>query len=169
MELASIALGSNLGDRLAALRRAVRDLESRPDAVVAACSPVYEAEAHTLRAGKEQPAFLNAVITLRTRLSAAELLEVCQALERRAGRKPSARWAPRELDVDILTWGAATHRAPHLVLPHPHLGERRFVLQPWSDIAPQLFVPAPFEAAVAELLARCTDAHELTRTGAELR
>ena len=168
MELASIALGSNLGDRLAALRGAVRQLGSRSDAVVAASSPVYEAEAHALRS-QEQPPFLNAVITLRTRLSAEELLGVCQDLERRAGRKSSVRWAPRELDVDILTWGGLTHRAPHLVLPHPHLGQRRFVLQPWSDIAPELFVPAPFNAAVAELLVRCTDAHGLTRTGARLR
>ena len=169
MELASIALGSNLGDRLAALRGAVRGLGSRPDTGIVACSPVYEAEAHTPRAGQEQPPFLNAVLTLRTRLSAGELLEVCQELERRAGRKASARWAPRELDVDILTWGAATHHGPRLVLPHPHLGERRFVLQPWSDIAPQLLVPAPFEAAVEELLARCSDAHGLERTDAELR
>ncbi len=169
MELACIALGSNLGDRLAALRGAVRHLDSRKDTAIAGCSPVYEAEAHTLDEQRERPPYLNAVLTLRTNLAPGRLLRVCQELERRAGRKNAERWAPRELDVDILTWGATTHSATRLVLPHPRLGERRFVLQPWSDIAPQLLVPAPFEATVEELLARCTDAHALVRTGAELR
>ncbi len=169
MELASIALGSNLGDRLAALRGAVRQLDSRKDAAVVACSPVYEAEAHTMDDQREQPPYLNAVLTVRTHLAPGRLLRVCRELERRAGRKKAERWAPRELDVDILTWGAATQSATRLELPHPRLGERRFVLKPWSDIAPQFFVPAPFEATVQELLARCADAHALVRTEAELR
>ncbi len=164
MELASIALGANLGERLAALRASVQALGACPDVALVAASAVYEAEAHTLVPKEEQPPYLNAVLMVRTCLMPVRLLDLCRTLERQAGRRSVVRWAPRTLDVDLLTWGRAVIHTEKLALPHPRLGERRFVLQPWHDVAPHLYVPAPYEATVATLLRRCEDMRALVRT-----
>ena len=89
----------------------------------------------------------------RSRLPADELLAVAKALERAAGRRSGPRHAPRPLDVDLLLYGALVSDRPELTLPHPGLRERRFVLAPLAEIAPDLAVP-PDGATVAELLAR---------------
>lgn len=128
-------------------------------------SPVYETEPHTLRPEETQPAFLNAVLRLETTCSPKTVLDVAHEVEESEGRlRGRRRWAPRPLDIDLLALDAEVRDAEDLILPHPRLAERRFVLQPWADLAPNFVVPPPFERSVQELLARCTDATPLEKT-----
>ncbi len=166
--LAYMALGANLGDRIGALRAAVDGLGAHPEIEVMRASPVYETEPHTLTADEGQPSYLNAVAEVSTTLSPEVLLAYGHDLERAAGRQRRQRWMPRTLDIDLLVYGQHRHEAPGLVLPHPHLGQRRFVLHPWADLAPNLYVPLPFDASVAELLHRCPDTDIPTRTAHQL-
>ncbi len=154
-----------MGDRLVSLLNAVLRLRADPDVEITDVSPVYESEAHTL--GVPQPPYLNAVVLVRTTKTPACLLDLCKELEQDAGRASSERWVPRTLDLDLLAIGSQVEHSRRLTLPHPRLAERRFVLQPWCDIAPQLGVPAPFEATVEELLSNCTDAHALHKLDTE--
>ena len=165
-----VAMGSNLGDRLAHLRLAVDELREDSDIHVLAGSPVYESPALTASPDETGPDFLNAVVKLSTRLDAGALLERLQAIERRAGRRREAdrRWAPRTLDLDILIFGDEVIRREQLTVPHPRLGERRFVLRPLADLAPRRLVPAPFDRTVAELLDECPDPDRLKRTPFDL-
>lgn len=162
--VAYIGLGANRGDRIATLREAVRGLEATPGIRVLRASPVYETEAHTLTSDETQPAYLNAVVHVRTRLSPEALLDVCLALERAAGRRRRRRWAPRPLDLDLLVVDGVTRDSDRLTLPHPRLAARRFVLQPLHDLAPGLHVPPPFDATVAHLLRTTPDRHGVRRT-----
>jgi 2-amino-4-hydroxy-6-hydroxymethyldihydropteridine diphosphokinase len=103
-----------------------------------------------------QPDYLNTVAVGHTSLDPDSLLAACKALERAAGRErrpQDARFGPRPLDVDIVLWGDRVSDRPELTLPHPRLRERRFVLEPLAEIAPDLAVP-PDGATVRELLAR---------------
>ena len=162
--VAYIALGANLGDRLGALRAAVEGLDAHPEITVQRASPVYETRAHTLQPDEEQPPYLNAVVEVRTTLAAEALLSVCHDLEEAAGRQRRVQWMARTLDLDVLVYGPETRQGPGLVLPHPRLGVRRFVLQPWADLALNLYVPPPFDDTVAGLLRRCPDADVPRRT-----
>lgn len=165
MATAYLGLGSNLGDRAVHLRTAVEGLAARGAVRVIACSPVYETEAHTTDPDDEQPSFLNAVLEAEVSCTPEALLRVAHRLEREAGRvSDRARWAPRPLDVDLLVVGTATRRSDVLTLPHPRLAERRFVLRPWADLAPNFAVPPPFDATVRELLDACTDPAAIRRT-----
>jgi 2-amino-4-hydroxy-6-hydroxymethyldihydropteridine diphosphokinase len=127
---AYVGLGSNLGDRAARLREAVEGLE---DAV--AVSDVYETEPV---GGPDQADYLNVVVELDTARSARELLSLAHVLEDRAGRVRDERWGPRTLDVDVLWHEQGPVDEPDLQVPHPRLAERRFVLQPLWDLAPEL-------------------------------
>ena len=126
-----IGLGSNLGDRFGYLRDAIRGL---PD--VRAVSRVYETE--PIGGPEGQEPYLNAVVELATALSARGLFAVAQELEQDAGRTRSLPNAPRTLDVDILLVGHEQIDEPDLTVPHPRMWERRFVLAPLSDLAPEL-------------------------------
>ncbi len=160
---AFVGLGSNVGDRLAALQQAVRDIAGSDVRVVAA-SPVYETEAHVLPGQAPQPDHLNAVLRLETTLDARALLARLHAAERTAGRDPEApRWSPRPLDADLLLFGDAALDAPGLAVPHPRLAARRFVLAPLADLASALVVPDT-GLAVADLLAACPDTARIART-----
>ena len=128
-------------------------------------SPVYESEAHTLAPGEQQPPYLNAVVQVRTHRTPEALLDVCRDLERAAGRRRRRRWAPRRLDLDLLLVDEVTCATDRLTLPHPRLAERRFVLQPLHDLAPDLHVPPPFDASVDDLLYATPDLKTLHRTG----
>jgi 2-amino-4-hydroxy-6-hydroxymethyldihydropteridine diphosphokinase len=143
---AFLALGSNLGDREAALRAAVASLDE-----VVAVSPVYET-APVGGPGGQGP-YLNAVVELDTDRSPRTLLALCRRLEAAAGRERAERWAARTLDVDVLLVGDLVVDEPDLVVPHPRLWERRFVLAPLADLAPDL-VPAAALAAVPGEVAR---------------
>jgi 2-amino-4-hydroxy-6-hydroxymethyldihydropteridine diphosphokinase len=130
MTRAFLGLGSNLGDREEHLATAVRALDG-----VVAVSPVYETEPV---GGPDQDDFLNIVVELDTPLAPRELLAVCQALERAAIRVRRERWGPRTLDVDIVWMDGVTVDEPDLQVPHPRRLDRRFVLAPWRDLAPDL-------------------------------
>jgi len=163
-ETVFLGLGANLGDRLLQLQAAVAVLRCHPAIELVAISPVYESAAHTLT-GEAQPDYLNAVAWLRTSLEPEALLALCLQLETAAGRQRLAPWAPRPLDLDILAYGQQVRCALTLMIPHPRLSERRFVLQPWADLAPDFYIPAPFCASVAALLDRCPDRAPLHRLG----
>jgi 2-amino-4-hydroxy-6-hydroxymethyldihydropteridine diphosphokinase len=134
---AFLGLGSNLGDRRAALRQAVAALREGGD--VTAVSPLYETE--PVGGPEDQGAFLNIVVELATADSPRQLLIRCQALEEAAHRVRTVRFGPRTLDADVLLVGDLVVDEPDLVVPHPRLWERRFVLAPLADLAPDL-VPA---------------------------
>ena len=138
---AFLGLGSNLGDRWQHLRDAVASL---PDVV--AVSPVYETSPVGGPAG--QGPYLNCVVELSTDLSPRELLGVAHRLEDAAGRERKERWGPRTLDVDVLLVDDLTVDEPDLVVPHPRMWERRFVLAPLAQLAPEL-VPEGWERRVA--------------------
>jgi 2-amino-4-hydroxy-6-hydroxymethyldihydropteridine diphosphokinase len=127
-------LGSNLGDRAATLQRAVDSLRETAGIRVVAVSSVYETDP----VGPPQPDYLNAVVAVDSELDARGLLDLAQELERDAARARGERWGPRTLDVDVLLVGDATVDEPDLVVPHPRMWERDFVLAPLADVAPDL-------------------------------
>jgi 2-amino-4-hydroxy-6-hydroxymethyldihydropteridine diphosphokinase len=128
-------LGSNLGDRAAHLQDAVDGLAVTDRITVIAASPVYETEPV---GGPEQPDYLNAVVAVDTDLAPRQLLEVAQRLEHEAEREHGERWGPRTLDVDVLLVGDEHVDEPDLVVPHPRLFERAFVMVPLADLDPML-------------------------------
>lgn len=128
---AVLGLGSNLGDRRAYLAEAVRSL-----AGVTAVSPVYETDPVGGPGG--QGAFLNVVVVIDTDLSPRDLLGVCHRLEAAADRVRVERWGPRTLDVDILWMDGVVMAEPDLEIPHPRMRQRRFVMAPLADVAPDL-------------------------------
>jgi 2-amino-4-hydroxy-6-hydroxymethyldihydropteridine diphosphokinase len=133
---AFVALGSNLGDRLANLQDAVDRLGEVAGIRVVRTSRVYETDP----VGPPQPDYLNAVVMVETLLSARELLEACLGVERAMGRERSERWGPRTIDLDVLSYGQEEIDEPGLVVPHPRMHERGFVLVPLLelDADPQL-------------------------------
>lgn len=138
--VAHIALGSNVGDRRAHIDAALNALRALPGSRLAAVSSIVE----TLPVGPvPQGPFLNAAAALETTLAARELLEGLQGIERSRGRdrEGEQRWGPRTLDLDLLLYGAAIIDEPGLTVPHPRLQERRFVLEPLAEIAPEVVVP----------------------------
>jgi 2-amino-4-hydroxy-6-hydroxymethyldihydropteridine diphosphokinase len=134
---AFLGLGSNLGDRRAALRQAVAQLEANGD--VTAVSPLYETD--PVGGPADQGPYLNLVVEVATTDSPRQLLVRCQALEEAAHRVRTIRFGPRTLDADVLLVGELTVNEPDLVVPHPRMWERRFVLQPLADLAPDLVSP----------------------------
>lgn len=145
MTRAYLGLGSNLGDRWAMLREAVRSLDG-----VTATSPVYETAPV---GGPEQGPYLNLVVELDTSLDARGLLEECRRLEEAAGRVRTVRWGARSLDVDVLWVDGEIVDEPDLQVPHPRMWERRFVLAPLADVAPDLVPAALLAAADGEVTA----------------
>jgi 2-amino-4-hydroxy-6-hydroxymethyldihydropteridine diphosphokinase len=133
---AFVALGSNLGDRLAHLQAA---LDGLPDVV--AVSSVYETDPVGGPAG--QGPYLNAVVELDTGRSPRQLLEAGRRLEEAAGRVRTERFGPRTLDVDVLLVGELVVDEPDLVVPHPRMWDRAFVLVPLAELAPELLPPGP--------------------------
>jgi len=146
LRLAHFGLGSNVGDRAAALQAAVDGLAAAEGVTPVAVSPVYETEPV---GGPEQPEYLNAVVAVETDRTPRELLEIAKRLEDEAGRVPGERWGPRPLDVDVLLVGDDEVDEPDLVVPHPRLYERAFVMVPLADLDPMLapWVP-PGDAGV---------------------
>lgn len=145
---AVVALGSNVGDRLAHLQAAVDLLAGRPEITVEALSPVYETEPV---GGPPQPAYLNAVALLAVRMQPAELLRELLAVEAVRGRARAERWGPRTLDLDLVAQPPYAGCYGPARLPHPRAHERSFVLRPWLDVEPTASLPD--HGAVADLLA----------------
>jgi dihydroneopterin aldolase/2-amino-4-hydroxy-6-hydroxymethyldihydropteridine diphosphokinase len=151
-----LALGTNLGEREATLASAVADLARTPGLEVVAVSPVVETAPV---GGPPQPDYLNAVVAVRSALTPHALLAACLAVERRHGRERRERWAARTLDVDVVTYGDVVLDGPDLVLPHPRVAGRAFVLAPWAALDPQARLPVPGGSArVSDLLLGADDA-----------
>ena len=136
---AYVGLGGNLGEPLATVCSAVSDLGRLPDAEVESVSSLYRSAP---MGPVEQPDFVNAVAALRTALPVRALLQHLQDIERRNGRMGGGvRWGPRSLDLDILLYGRQRIADSDLVVPHPQLPVRGFVVVPLAEIAPALVVP----------------------------
>jgi len=132
-----LSLGSNLGDRRANLEEALRLLTSQAVQVVRRSS-WYETDPVGYA---DQPAFLNLVVEVRTTLEPRALLRRAQAVEAALGRERTVRWGPRTVDVDLLLYGGRVVVEPDLVVPHPRMRERAFVLVPLYEVAPDLVLP----------------------------
>lgn len=157
MSRAYVGLGSNLGDREGNLRRAARALARLGEGL--RLSGLYETQPVGL---EDQPWFLNAVACLETELPPRQLLERLKGLERELGRRAGPRFGPRVVDLDLLLYGQEVIREQGLEIPHPRLHERRFVLAPLAELAPDLPHPV-LGATVAELLERLGDTQEVRR------
>ncbi len=141
---AFVALGSNLGDPQATVQAALTALESLPHSTLAKASSLYLSAPVGLH---NQPDFINAVAALDTQLCADALLEELFAIEARFGRKRAFQHAPRTLDLDLLLHGDETRHTAQLILPHPRMHERAFVLLPLVEIAPDTVIPGRGPAA----------------------
>jgi 2-amino-4-hydroxy-6-hydroxymethyldihydropteridine diphosphokinase len=154
-EIVYIGFGSNLGDRLDFCDRAVTLLSLLPHSLVTGVSSIYETE--PLPENNPGPQwFLNGIVRLETDLTPQSLLEVCREVEKSLGRDQEHRNGPRTLDLDILLYGARVINEPGLIVPHPRLHLRRFVLAPLAELAPDLRHPL-LNKTMRELLAQLTD------------
>ena len=133
-----LALGSNLGNRMAYLENAILKLKQLSNAKLFQQSSIYE----TLPLNNApQPKYLNCCISFETTLSPDELLIFCKNLEVKLGRQLRPRWHSREIDIDILTYGKIIMNQTHLKIPHPEITNRIFVLKPLADLEPLLILP----------------------------
>jgi 2-amino-4-hydroxy-6-hydroxymethyldihydropteridine diphosphokinase len=158
VELGYLGLGSNVGDRRAALQAAVETLWTHGAQAIASSS-VYETE--PVGEVTDQPDFLNACLRIETALGPEELLDACKATERALGRRPGGpRHGPRPVDVDVLLLGTREYTSERLTLPHREVRSRRFVLVPLLELDPRLRLPDG---------TRLSDALEALDAGQEVR
>jgi len=143
-----LSLGTNLGDRPANLQKALAYL--RRGVEITAVSHVYETEPWGVA---DQPPFLNICLAGKTHLPPQELLHLCQSVEIQVGRRPTYKWGPRVIDVDILFYDDQIIDEETLTIPHPFVSERAFVLAPLADIAPD-FVHPQTDETVVQMLAQ---------------
>lgn len=127
-----VSLGSNLGDRLENLKEAVALLNATDGVDVTRSSRVYETD--PIGGPEDQPAFLNAVVEVETASDAHALLRDCLEIERKMGRVRGERWGPRNIDLDLLTFGREQIDDEELTVPHPRMHERLFVLAPLLEL-----------------------------------
>ena len=162
--VAFIGIGANVGDPVAQCRDAVRRLGNHPGIRLLRCSSLYRTEPVGL---KDQAWFINAVAEIRTALSPGELLGTLKEMEARMGRRPGPRWGPRVIDLDLLLYGQRVVDEEGLVIPHPELHRRRFVLGPLCELASYVIHPA-YGVSLHGLLDRLTDSAAVERlTGTE--
>jgi 2-amino-4-hydroxy-6-hydroxymethyldihydropteridine diphosphokinase len=149
---AVIAVGSNLGDRTATFMAAVRALAEADDIEVTAIStPIETVAVRPTGEDADAPAYLNAVVLVRTTLAPRALLSRLHDIERAHGRVRGERWGDRTLDLDIIDYAGMQSSAADLTLPHPRAHERVFVLRPWAEVAPDAVLPG--HGRIADLLA----------------
>jgi 2-amino-4-hydroxy-6-hydroxymethyldihydropteridine diphosphokinase len=152
-ETVFIALGSNLGNREKNITQALGLLQATPGIRLKKTSAVIETDPI---AGPPQEKYLNAVIQVQTSLKPKELLKILQAIEIQLGRVRTVKNAPRTIDLDILLFGDLTLNDPDLIVPHPRMFERYFVLKPLLEIAPDIFevslLAKPFKQKALEIL-----------------
>jgi 2-amino-4-hydroxy-6-hydroxymethyldihydropteridine diphosphokinase len=136
--VAYVGLGANLGAREETLRRALELLAAADGVSLLAVSQLRETEPVGV---VDQPPFLNGAVALETTHTPRELLDLLLTIEASLGRVREERWGPRTVDLDLLVYGDEVVDAPGLRVPHPHLHERRFALEPLAELAPELDVP----------------------------
>lgn len=152
-----LGLGSNMGDREELLKRAITLLTSEAGNVVQ-CSSVWETEPWGFEA---ETSFLNMVVVINTGLNPLEMLKKINSIETRLGRKRSGKdYQSRTIDIDILFWGNDTVNKGNLIIPHPAIAGRLFVLMPLNEIAPDFSDPVT-GMTISELLDRCGDKSEI--------
>ncbi len=147
---AFIALGANLGDPSASVARAILDISAIEGVRLLKRSSLYR----SAPVDSSGPDYVNAVVEIETTLSAPNLLAALQRIEHLAGRERSSRNAPRTLDLDVLTYGDARIASAALVVPHPRMNERAFVLLPLAEIAPQRVTAAQLRAVQGQVVNR---------------
>lgn len=145
-----VGLGANLGDPASAVRAAMQKLDEVPGTRVIARSSLYR----TAPVGASGPDYVNAVARVETRLTAPALLDALLALEQDAGRERPFPNAPRTLDLDLLLYGGARIASPRLVVPHPRMRQRAFVLVPLAEIAPERADREALAAITSQVIAR---------------
>jgi 2-amino-4-hydroxy-6-hydroxymethyldihydropteridine diphosphokinase len=151
-EIAYVGIGSNLGDRLEFMRQALDDLGQHEGIDIALRSSVYESPA----LNREQPDYLNTATSVQTDLAPAELMKALLSIEKRLGRIRETKWGPRTIDLDVLLFGDLVLAEPGLVVPHPRMLERGFVLLPLCEINPLLQYPVDGRP-LAEYALACDD------------
>lgn len=151
-----IGLGANLGNAPQAVRAAIEAIAALPATAIAQRSSLYRSA--PVDAGG--PDYINAVIEVRTALTAPELLARLQQIEQAAGRIRAYRNAPRTLDLDLLLFGSASIASATLTVPHPRMHERAFVLLPLAEIAPQAVAADVLAAVCSQVIARIPDADD---------
>jgi 2-amino-4-hydroxy-6-hydroxymethyldihydropteridine diphosphokinase len=157
----AIALGSNLGDSRTILKAALETLAETPGIILQAKSSWYQTKA----VGPPQPDYINGCVLLQVKTSPQLLLETLLGIEAQFGRVRRERWGPRSLDLDLLLYDDLILDTPNLVLPHPRMRERAFVLIPLAEIAPDWVEPVS-GIAIAELVQAvdCSGVHRLMAT-----
>jgi 2-amino-4-hydroxy-6-hydroxymethyldihydropteridine diphosphokinase len=150
---AFLGLGSNVGDREAYLKASREAVNKLKKTTLIRSSSIYETEPWGV---KNQNPFLNQVIEIETELTPLELFAACQKIEKKLKRRKREKWGPREIDIDLLLYGEFVIDNKKIQIPHPRLSERRFVLVPLSEMAPQLKVQG-LDRSVEELLDVCPD------------
>jgi 2-amino-4-hydroxy-6-hydroxymethyldihydropteridine diphosphokinase len=147
---ALIAIGSNLGDRLANVRAGVAGIGAHPDVEITAVSRLYETA--PVGGPDDQGPYLNAALAVTTSLPAGDVLQLLHRIEASRERERVVHWGPRTLDLDLLVYGDLVSDDPTLCVPHPRQHERRFVMVPVCDVAPDLVHPR-LGRRMSELLA----------------
>ena len=158
-----LLLGSNVGNRIENLKKAIGLIESECGKIKS-ISSVYETAAWGL---KEQNNFLNEALCIYTSLTAKVLLKILKNIEKETGRTKTVKWGPRVIDIDILFYGEEIIDTPELKIPHPYLHERKFTLVPMNEIAPHFLHPV-LHLTVNELMKKCVDESEVTEYLAEM-
>jgi 2-amino-4-hydroxy-6-hydroxymethyldihydropteridine diphosphokinase len=161
MENVFLGLGSNVGKRIQFISQAVVRLMDLPATQLVKISSVYETEPVGV---KNQGDFLNAVAWVVTTREAVQLYADIKAIEREIGRKKRARWGPREIDIDILIYGKMIVSEGPLIVPHPEMDKRNFVVIPLQEIAPALIHPLR-QLPMREVARRCPDTARVTYSG----
>jgi 2-amino-4-hydroxy-6-hydroxymethyldihydropteridine diphosphokinase len=145
--VAYICLGSNLGNRAAHIKEALKALEEK-GIVIEKVSSLYSTEPVEVQ---QQPRFLNLAAEITTSLSAEELLDLCQKVERKLGRSTKGNKAPRTIDIDIIFYGDKVVQKANLQIPHPRMHMRRFMLAPLCEIAPAFIHPV-YKKTISQLI-----------------
>lgn len=145
-----IALGSNLQQPEKQILQAIQSIKQHSDLKLLKVSSLYQSKAMTLPGTTSQADYINAVLLLETDLAAADLLALLQQIESQQGRIRTEKWSARTLDLDILLYADRIIITDNLIIPHPLMCERNFVLYPLSEISPQLTIPG--KGALAPLL-----------------
>ncbi|MEM1505870.1 2-amino-4-hydroxy-6-hydroxymethyldihydropteridine diphosphokinase [Domibacillus sp. 8LH] len=135
---AYLSLGTNMGNREDQLREAVRQLQEQKSLRLLAVSSIYETDPVGFT---DQPSFLNIVVKLKTSMTPDELLAACQEIENKLGRERIVRWGPRTIDLDILLYNHDNIKSDSLIIPHPRMTERAFVLIPLAEIDTAITLP----------------------------
>ena len=155
-----LGLGSNMDDRLMNLEKGIDMLSEKKENKILAISDFYESEAMY---NKSLNKFYNAVVKIKTTLTPNKLLQLAKDIETQFGRiKSTERYSPRPIDIDILSCGSKIIKSRELVIPHPHIKERKFVLKPWSDIDSD-YIIANENRKIKELLDTTTDKSTLKK------